>query len=240
MATSTPTTRPSIPDTPASAGRAQPHREHSGHGQTGFGPCRQVDACNPALRPGTILSPDRAAPLASTVQGRCAVPNLLAGPASAIGCWSRSPVLCSAAPTESAGRLGPSRVTSEWSGVAEFGPWPSRPLNRGGQRAACPTAGGPWREPETTSDANEKELQDLVKASATLLPDTAPSAVVDEFWVPEAGTVDLLVVDRTGGLPLVECKLRANPGIRREVVGQILAYAGGLSHMPRPPHRTVP
>jgi hypothetical protein len=27
----------------------QPHREHSGHRQTGFGPCRQVDACNPAL-----------------------------------------------------------------------------------------------------------------------------------------------------------------------------------------------
>ncbi len=33
------------------------------------------------------------------------------------------------------------------------------------------------------------------------------------------------------GLTLVECKLRANPEIRREVVGQILAYAGGLSHM---------
>ena len=73
-----------------------------------------------------------------------------------------------------------------------------------------------------------------MKASATLLPDTAPSAVVEEFWIPEAGTVDLLVVDRTGGLTLVECKLRANPEIRREVVGQILAYAGGLSH------RTVP
>ena len=60
--------------------------------------------------------------------------------------------------------------------------------------------GGPWREPEATSYANEKELQDLVKASATLLSDTAPSAVVDEFGVPEAGTVDLLTVDRTGGL----------------------------------------
>jgi hypothetical protein len=91
--------------------------------------------------------------------------------------------------------------------------------------------GSPWREPETTSYANEKELQDLVKASATLLPDTAPSAVVDEFWIPEAGSVDLLVVDRSGALTLVECKLRANPEIRREVVGQILAYAGGLSHM---------
>jgi hypothetical protein len=91
--------------------------------------------------------------------------------------------------------------------------------------------GGPWREPATTSYANEKELQDLVKASATLLPDTAPSAVVDEFWIPEAGSVDLLVLDRSGALTLVECKLRANPEIRREVVGQILAYAGGLSHM---------
>ncbi len=77
--------------------------------------------------------------------------------------------------------------------------------------------GGPWREPETTSYANEKELQDLVKASATLLPDTAPSAVVDEFWIPEAGTVDLLAVDRSGGL---------TPGLRQSAV---MADAGGLT-----------
>jgi hypothetical protein len=92
--------------------------------------------------------------------------------------------------------------------------------------------GGSWREPETTSYANEKELQDLVKASSTLLPDTPPSAVVDEFWIPEVGgSVDLVVVDPQGELTLVECKLRANREIRREVVGQILAYAGGLWRM---------
>jgi XFP C-terminal domain len=80
--------------------------------------------------------------------------------------------------------------------VAEFGPWPSRPRTEEASVLLARRPGGPWREPEATSDANGKELQDQVKASATLLPDTAPSAVVDEFWVPEAGTVDLLVVDR--------------------------------------------
>jgi hypothetical protein len=42
-------------------------------------------------------------------------------------------------------------------------------------------ANGSWREPEITSYANEKELQDLLKTSSSLLPGTEPSAVVDEF-----------------------------------------------------------
>ena len=92
-------------------------------------------------------------------------------------------------------------------------------------------AGGSWREPETTSYANEKELQDLLKTSSSLLPDAEPSAVADEFWIPEVGSVDLVAVDAQGQLTLVECKLNANPEIRRAVIGQILAYAGGLWRM---------
>jgi hypothetical protein len=92
-------------------------------------------------------------------------------------------------------------------------------------------ADGSWREPETTSYANEKELQDLLKASSNLLPDTEPSAVVEEFWIPGVGSVDLVAVDAHGQLTLVECKLKANSEIRRAVVGQILAYAGGLWRM---------
>lgn len=90
---------------------------------------------------------------------------------------------------------------------------------------------GSWQKPETTSYANEKELQDLVKTSSSLLPDTEPSAVVDEFWIPGVGSVDLVAVDAHGQLTLVECKLNANPEIRRAVIGQILAYAGGLWSM---------
>jgi hypothetical protein len=46
--------------------------------------------------------------------------------------------------------------------------------------------------------------------------------------VPDVGTVDLVLVDGDGVITLVECKPRANPQIRREVVCQILAYASGL------------
>ncbi len=45
---------------------------------------------------------------------------------------------------------------------------------------------------------------------------------------PGAGSVDLLGVGLDGSITLVECKLKKNPEIRREVVGQVLAYAGGL------------
>jgi hypothetical protein len=38
-------------------------------------------------------------------------------------------------------------------------------------------------------------------------------------------------VDADGVITIVECKLRANPEIRRSVVGQLLAYAAGLWHL---------
>lgn len=91
--------------------------------------------------------------------------------------------------------------------------------------------GGTWHEPATAEYANEKELQDLVKHSPTLLPGGHQLAVADEFWVPGIGSVDLVGVSETGEITIVECKLRANPEIRREVIGQTLAYAGGLWRM---------
>ena len=53
-------------------------------------------------------------------------------------------------------------------------------------------------------------------------------AVVSELSVPEAGYVDVVGVDADGAITLVECKLRANPDVRRHVVGQVFAYAAGL------------
>lgn len=91
--------------------------------------------------------------------------------------------------------------------------------------------GGTWHEPATAEYANEKELQDLVKHSPTLLPGGHQLAIADEFWVPGIGSVDLVGVSETGEITIVECKLRANPEIRREVIGQTLAYAGGLWRM---------
>jgi hypothetical protein len=87
-----------------------------------------------------------------------------------------------------------------------------------------------WRTPSTTSYADERALQELIARSPSLLPGTtdAPIAVVREFPIPSTGYIDVLGVDASGTITLVECKLRANPEIRRQVVGQVLAYAAGL------------
>lgn len=89
---------------------------------------------------------------------------------------------------------------------------------------------GGWKEPEITSYGSEAELQRLVKESPDLLTGTA-LATVDEFYIPGIGSVDIVGIGADGAITIVECKLRANPEIRREVVGQLLAYAGGLWQM---------
>jgi len=43
------------------------------------------------------------------------------------------------------------------------------------------------------------------------------------------GAVDLLFIDKDGLLTIVETKLVKNPGIRREVIGQIIEYASYIS-----------
>lgn len=99
---------------------------------------------------------------------------------------------------------------------------------KGDQVLLIRRAGGDWHEPEVSSYNNERALQDLVMMSPTLLPGDRSLAVVDEFTLPGVGSVDLVGIGTSGEITVVECKLRANPEIRREVVGQVLAYAGGL------------
>ena len=90
---------------------------------------------------------------------------------------------------------------------------------------------GAWHEPESSSFENEKALQKLVKVSPSLLPGGEQLAVVAELWIPAVGFVDLIGIGADGKVIIVECKLRANPEIRREVIGQVLSYAGGLWRM---------
>ena len=90
---------------------------------------------------------------------------------------------------------------------------------------------GTWHEPESSKFDSEKALQDLVRLSPTLLPGGDELAVVAELSIPGVGFVDLVGVGSDGRIVIVECKLRANPEIRREVVGQVLSYAGGLWRM---------
>src|SRR3954470_8687005 len=90
--------------------------------------------------------------------------------------------------------------------------------------------GGKWQPPATAANEDEKELKLLLKDIPGLLGES--TAVVDEFYIPGAGQVDLLGVGIDGSITLVECKLENNPEIRRKVVGQVLAYAGGLWRTP--------
>lgn len=92
---------------------------------------------------------------------------------------------------------------------------------------------GSWAEPEITGHQSEADLQKLLATSPDLLPGNEtglPMAVARELPVA-AGRIDLVGVDVEGELTLCECKLAANPGARREVVGQLLEYASALRGM---------
>jgi hypothetical protein len=92
---------------------------------------------------------------------------------------------------------------------------------------------GAWREPAATAYTDEAELQRLIEESPTVLPgvNALPAAVATEVNLGSAGFVDVVVVEANGQITLVECKLRANPEIRRAVVGQALAYAASVWQM---------
>lgn len=93
--------------------------------------------------------------------------------------------------------------------------------------------GQTWHAPTSRSFDNEAALELLLKQSPDLLPGTAgaPLGVVTQLYVPETGPADLVAVSSTGAIIVVECKLKANPEIRRHVFGQVLAYASGLWRM---------
>ena len=92
---------------------------------------------------------------------------------------------------------------------------------------------GRWAEPEIIGHQSEDALQQLLATAPDLLPGAEtglPLAVAREFPV-SAGRIDILGVDVDGEITLCECKLATNPGIRREVVGQLLEYASVLQGM---------
>jgi hypothetical protein len=93
-----------------------------------------------------------------------------------------------------------------------------------------------WRTPEVSAYDNESMLQELLAESPKLLPGlgTCSVATAIEFEIPDTGYADLVVVDAGGRITIVECKLKANSAIRRQVVGQVFAYAAGLATMQYP------
>jgi hypothetical protein len=91
--------------------------------------------------------------------------------------------------------------------------------------------GATWTPVSLQNFESELELQGLLAEAPELIPGCAGTFTVLELPVPGAGFIDLLCVDETGSLTIVECKLAGNPKIRREVVGQIFSYASGLAGM---------
>lgn len=86
-----------------------------------------------------------------------------------------------------------------------------------------------WHAPQVTAYTNEEALEALIAQSLHLLPGLADAemVVVRQLTLP-VGYVDMVGIDSNGDIIIVECKLKKNPEIRREIVGQVLAYASAL------------
>lgn len=82
--------------------------------------------------------------------------------------------------------------------------------------------------------ASEEELQVFLREHSELIPvddiklGTPPLLCIGWEVGVASGSEDLLYIDETGLMTVVETKLRKNPESRREVVGQILEYASQL------------
>lgn len=83
--------------------------------------------------------------------------------------------------------------------------------------------------------ASEEQLQTFLRDHAELIPvdeielGTPPLLCIGWEVGVASGSEDLLYIDETGLMTVVETKLRKNPESRREVVGQILEYASYAS-----------
>jgi|GEM_PF-2770985 len=91
-----------------------------------------------------------------------------------------------------------------------------------------------WLPAEPAGFQAEAEFQAVVQETfERSLTAQAERAVVvaREVSTPEGGRIDVVAVDEDGIITLCECKLDRNAGSRREVLGQVLEYAGSLKGM---------
>lgn len=95
-----------------------------------------------------------------------------------------------------------------------------------------------WKFAENIRAKAESELQRLLVESPSLVAiDEIREGVsplvfaVSEFGLPGSGSTDVLAFSSQGDIAIVECKLAANPEIKRKVIGQILEYAAYLWQM---------
>ncbi|MEM2917553.1 MAG: hypothetical protein QXN63_04280 [Candidatus Bathyarchaeia archaeon] len=92
-----------------------------------------------------------------------------------------------------------------------------------------------WKFAETIIAKAESELQKLLVESPSLITideirEGASPLIfaVSEFGLPGSGASDVLAFSSQGDIAIIECKLAANPEVKRKVIGQILEYAAYL------------
>ncbi|MDQ0635061.1 hypothetical protein QFZ40_002970 [Arthrobacter pascens] len=90
---------------------------------------------------------------------------------------------------------------------------------------------GTWREAAYAGYALESDLQAILAAHPDLIPGVGKGARTCREFQSEVGPADVVVVGADGDVTLVECKLAANPQVRREIVGQMFDYASRLWKM---------
>jgi RecB family endonuclease NucS len=92
-----------------------------------------------------------------------------------------------------------------------------------------------WRSLISASYPDEAALHKLVPDAPNMLPPSgSPRLTVlgREVWLG-AGYADLIAVESSGRLVIIEVKLADNAEARRAVVAQVLSYAGYLQGLGR-------
>lgn len=95
-----------------------------------------------------------------------------------------------------------------------------------------------WKFAETIKAKDESELQKLLIESPSLVTvDEIRDGIahlvfaLSEFGLPGSGATDVLAFSPQGDIAIIECKLAANPEVKRKVIGQILEYAAYMWQM---------
>lgn len=85
-----------------------------------------------------------------------------------------------------------------------------------------------WSEPTVAAYRNEDHLQELLAADPNRVPGVTGLARAIRELHTAAGYVDVVAVEASGSVTVVECKLASNQDERRKVIGQVQDYASAI------------
>lgn len=95
-----------------------------------------------------------------------------------------------------------------------------------------------WSKVNQVKYRKESELQNLLYGDPRIIPVSEISeerkeikVPIKEFGLPGSGSSDIIGMDESGNIYIIETKLAVNPEIKRKVIGQILEYAAFLWKM---------